>query len=268
MLILSTGFVGLTSCILGHLIKKYKSVRTKYINTYLIILFLIVGLQHYQFFGTNESIISYTLFTSNTLFFFLGPILYFYIRLLLKQTSFNFKKDWVHFIPVVIYLICIFPWILENQADKTFFIKALLNNRLLLLSNPDDLLFVSPSILMIFISIHLLTYLIVCLYKIIHEDAVNPALVHTNATANTLIYLLLLFQCYLAIMYGLGTFSLFYHLNLSPTLVTNFPPDNFDIISYSLVSIIILVIITTLFVLITGSKLKHQNNISSNSALR
>ncbi len=268
MLLISSCFVGIASTLLVYLIKRYKSVRTTCISIYLIILFLIVGLQYYQFYGTEESILAYTLFTSSTLFFLLGPILFFYIRILLNHQKIDLKKDWIHFIPLVICFICIFPWLINSHTEKIFFIKAILNNRLLVLSNPDNLLLIDPSILMILIPIHLLTYLIVCLYKIIHEDAVNPGIIHTNATVNTLIYLFLLFQCYLAIMYSIGTFSLYYHLHLSPTLVTNFPPENFNVTEYGVASLIILVLITTVLVLFTDSKTKKQTNLSSNSILR
>jgi len=237
MLLISSCFVGIASTLLVYLIKRYKSVRTTCISIYLIILFLIVGLQYYQFYGTEESILAYTLFTSSTLFFLLGPILFFYIRILLNHQKIDLKKDWIHFIPMVF-------------------------------SNPDNLLLIDPSILMFLIPIHLLTYLIVCLYKIIHEDAVKPGIIHTNATVNTLIYLFLLFQCYLAIMYSIGTFSLYYHLHLSPTLVTNFPPENFNVTEYGVASLIILVLITTVLVLFTDSKTKKQTNLSSNSILR
>jgi len=268
MLLLSSGFVGLASTLLVYLIKRYKSVRTTCISIYLIILFMIVGLQYYQFYGTNESILTYTLFTSSALFFLLGPILYFYIRILLNQQKINLKKDWKHFIPLLICFICIFPWLISSHTEKIFFIKAVMNNRLLVLSNPDNLLLIEPSILMLLIPIHLLTYLIVCLYKIIHEDAVNPGIIHTNATVNTLIYLFLLFQCYLAIMYSIGTFSLYYHINLSPTLVTNFPPENFNVTQYGVASLIILVFITSVLVYFTDSKTKNQDNTSNSSVLR
>ena len=268
MLLLSSGFIGITSSLLVYLIKRYKSVRTTCISVYLIIFFLVVGVHYYQFYGTNENILAYTYFTSSTLFLLLGPILFFYIRVLLNQRKIDFKKDWIHFIPLIICFICIFPWIINSHTDKIIFVRATLNNRLLLLSNPDNMILIDPTILMLIIPMHILLYLIVCLYKIIHEDAVNPGIVHTNATVNTLIYLFLLFQCYLAILYSLGTFSLYYHINLSPTLVTNFPPENFNVTEYGVASLIILVLITMIFVYITDTKTKHQNNLSSKSALR
>lgn len=267
MLLLSSCFVGLASALLIYLIKRYKSVRTTCISIYLFIFFVIVGTHYYQFYGTNESILIYTLFTSSTLFFLLGPILYFYVRILLNQQKINLKKDWVHFIPLIICLICIFPWIANSADDKIIFAKAVLNNRLLLMVNPDNILLIEPQILLLLIPIHILTYLIICLSKIIKDDAVNPGIVHTNATVNTLIYLFLLFQCYVAIVYSLGSFSLFYNTNLSPTLVTNFPPENFDGTEYGVAALMILVLITTILVYISDTKSSSQKNISSNSIL-
>lgn len=268
MLLLSSCFVGLANTLLIYFIKRYKSVRTTCISIYMFIFLLIVGTHYYQFYGNNESILIYTLFTSSTLFFFLGPILYFYVRILLNQQKINLKKDWVHFIPLFICIICITPWIADSANEKIIFVRAVINNRLLLLANPDNILLIEPQILLLIIPVHILSYLIVCLYKIIKDDAVNPGIVHTNATVNTLIYLFLLFQCYVAITYSLGSFSLFYHINLSPTLVTNFPPENFDGTEYGVAALMILVLLTTILVYITDAKSINKNNISNNSALR
>ena len=228
MLLLSSGFVGLASILLVYLIKRYKLVRTTCISIYLFVFLMIIGSHYYQFYGTNENILTYTLFTSSTLFFLIGPILYFYIRILLHQKEINLKKDWVHFIPFIICIICIFPWITNSTEDKIIFARSVINNRLLLMVNPDNILLIEPQILLLLIPFHILSYLIVCLYKIIKDDAINPGIVHINATVNTLIYLFLLFQCYVAIMYSLGSLSIFYHSNLCPTLVTNFPPESFN----------------------------------------
>lgn len=268
MLLLSSGFVGLASALLVYLIKRYKSVSTTCISIYLFVFLIIVGSHYYQFYGTNENILFYTLFTSSTLFFLLGPILYFYVRILLNHKEINLKKDWVHFIPFLLCFISIFPWLINSTDDKVTFIRALLNNRLLLMVNPDNILLIEPQILLLLIPIHILTYLIICLYKIIKDDAVNPGIVHTNATVNTLIYLFLLFQCYVAIMYSIGSFSIFYHSNLSPTLVTNFPPESFNSTEHGVAALMILVLITTILVYITDTKSKNQRNISNNSVLR
>lgn len=268
MLLLSSGFVGLASTLLVYLIKRYKLVRTTCISIYLFIFLAIVGSHYYQFYGTSENILTYTLFTSSTLFFLLGPILYFYVRILLNHKEINLKKDWVHFIPFIIYIICIFPWITTSTENKIIFARAVLNNRFLLMVNPDNILLIEPQILLLIIPVHILTYLIVCLYKIIKDDAVNPGIVHTNATVNTLIYLFLLFQCYVAIMYSLGSLSIFYQSNLSPTLVTNFSPESFNGTEHGVAALIILVILTTVLVYITDAKSIDKSNISSNSALR
>ncbi|MDP3394221.1 hypothetical protein [Sediminibacterium sp.] len=254
MLLLSAGFVGLASSVLIYLIKRYKGVNTTWISVYLFVFFLIVISQYYQFYGTSETLLNYTIFLSNILFFLLGPILYFYIRILLNQQEVDVKKDWVHFIPLIICFVAVSPWIILDSDDKNIFVKALMNNRLLLIANPENVLLIAPQILMILIPTHILTYLIVCLYKIIKEDAVNPGIVHKNATTNTLIYLFLLFQCYVAIMYSLSLFSIFYQLNLSPDLVTNISPENFNGTKHGVAALIILVLITTALVFITDTK--------------
>ncbi len=241
MLLLSASFVGLASTLLVFLIKRYKLVRTACISIYLFIFFGTIGSHYYQFYGTNEQILGFTYFTSRILFFLLGPILYFYIRVLLNQQEINFKKDWVHFIPLGSCLVCLSPFIDASDSDKV-------------------LLLLTP--------IHLLSYLIICLYKIIKDDAENPGIVHSSATVNTLIYLFLLFQCYVAIMYSLGSFSLFYFSHLSPRLTTNFAQESFNGTKHGVTALIILVLITTVLVYITDTKSNKQNNISSNSLLR
>ncbi|MDP2422221.1 hypothetical protein [Sediminibacterium sp.] len=159
----------------------------------------------------------------------------------MNQQEINFKKDWVHFIPFGSCLACLSPFIDASDSDKV-------------------LLLLTP--------IHLLSYLIICLYKIIKDDAENPGIVHISATVNTLIYLFLLFQCYVAIMYSLGSFNLFYFSNSLPRLTTNFAQDSFNGTKHGVAALIILVLITTVLVYITDTKSNRQNNISSNSLLR
>jgi hypothetical protein len=268
MLLLSSGFVGLASTLLVYLIKRYKSVSTSCIRIYLFIFFLIIATHYNNFYGTNENVLITTLFSSSTLFFLLGPILFFYIRNLLYEKKIVIKKDWVHFIPFLLSLICILPWLFSSFSDKEIFAKELMNNRLLLMVNPNNILLVEPQILMILIPIHVLTYLVVCLYQIIKDDSLNPGIIHTNATLNTLTYLFLLFQCYVAIMYSIGSLSIFYQNNLSDTLVTNFPPESFNGTEHGIAALMILVIITTILVLVTSSKKKDRDTLSNHSALR
>lgn len=106
-----------------------------------------------------------------------------------------------------------------------------MNNRLLLMVNPKNMLLVEPQILMILIPIQLLAYLILCLYHIIKDSKDDNGIVHTNTTSNTLIYLFLLFQCYVAMMYGIA-------------------------------ALMILVIITTMLLLLYCGKKKHSNSLS------
>jgi hypothetical protein len=268
MLLLSSGFVGLASTVLVYLIKRYKSVSTICISIYLFIFFLIIGTHYNNFYGTNESVLVTTLFSSSTLFFLLGPILFFYIRNLVYEKEIDIKKDWVHFIPFLLSLICVLPWLFSSFSDKEIFAKELMNNRLLLMVNPKNILLVEPQILLILIPIHVLAYLILCLYHIIQEDIVNPGIIHTNATLNTLTYLFLLFQCYVAIMYSIGSLSIFYQNNLSDTIVTNFPPESFNGTAHGIAALIILVIITTILVLVTSIKKKERDTLSNHSALR
>lgn len=262
MLLLSSGFVGLASTLLIYLIRKHKSVKTSFIGFYLFIFFLIIGTHYNNFYGTNETVLITTLFSSTTLFFLLGPILFFYIRMLVHEKGINPKKDWIHFTPFVLSLICILPWIFSDFSEKAIFAGELMNNRLFLMVNPKNMLLVEPQILMILIPIHVLAYLILCLYHIIKDSNDDNGVVHKNTTLNTLIYLFILFQCYVAIMYSIGSFSIFYQNNLSAKVVTSFPPESFNGTEHGIAALMILVIITTMLVLLNSSKKKRNSSIS------
>jgi AraC-like DNA-binding protein len=111
------------------LINNYKKNKNAiYVGLFLIIVSL-YGITHYfVLFGQSTFWLAlfYNHFTP--LYLLLGPLLYFYVRGTLSDSSKLYKRDYLHFIPAVIQMIGIFPYLLTPFAIKIQNAERIINN--------------------------------------------------------------------------------------------------------------------------------------------
>lgn len=117
------------------------------VNLFLFLFFLINNLYSFAHYATiysgNKSLVAVLLVNFTPAFLLTGPILYFYVRGVLRD-DYKFEKfDWLHFIPAFILLINILPHLFSSYEYKLSFAERVLMNPAEILNNKN--LFI-PSI--------------------------------------------------------------------------------------------------------------------------
>ena len=95
-----------------------------------------------------------------------GPLLYFYIRGSLKEKRKINLKDWWHFIPTLISLIAIIPYIIKPYSYKAAVAELIIHNPNVLLDLNDNIFF-SPRFNILARPIIFLAYILYCIYYLI-----------------------------------------------------------------------------------------------------
>lgn len=117
------------------------------VNLFLFLFFLINNLYSFAHYATiysgNKSLVAVLLVNFTPAFLLTGPMLYFYVRGVLRD-DYKFEKfDWLHFIPAFILLINILPHLFSSYDYKLSFAERVLMNPAEILKNKN--LFI-PSI--------------------------------------------------------------------------------------------------------------------------
>ena len=108
-------------------------------NFFLFIFFIInnlYSLAHYAtIYSGSKSMVAILLVNFTPLYLLVGPMLYFYVRGVLRD-DYKFEKfDWLHFIPAFILLINILPHLFSSYAYKLSFAERVLMNPAEILNN-------------------------------------------------------------------------------------------------------------------------------------
>ena len=85
-----------------------------------------------------------------------GPMLYFYVRGVLKDDAYLSNKDWIHFVPSLLYLVNVSKYYFYSLDHKLLFAERVIEHREIML-NFDPVLF-SGNISYIFRSVLVLIY--------------------------------------------------------------------------------------------------------------
>ena len=109
------------------------------VNLFLFVFFLInnlYSLAHYAtIYSGNKTMVAILLVNFTPIFLLTGPMLFFYVRGVLRD-DYKFEKfDWLHFIPAFILLINILPHLFSSYAFKLSFAERVLMNPAEILNN-------------------------------------------------------------------------------------------------------------------------------------
>jgi AraC-like DNA-binding protein len=139
-------------------------------NLYLFFFLLInniYSLSHYAALESgNKYFIAVMLVHFTPFYLLLGPFFYFYVRGLVNDDATLSKKDIIHFIPAILILINISPYIFQGIDYKLFFASEIINDPVKIFKN--NFLFLSPTASFISRPIFAISYLIpavVLIYK-------------------------------------------------------------------------------------------------------
>lgn len=110
------------SAILLSAILLYFNARDNKSTIYLGGFFLLAGLYTFILYALFNSgsvkLACIVLVNSGFLPFLIGPSLYFYIRSVLKDDPVLKKHDWWHLLPVFLFLVMAFPYLLTSWSHK------------------------------------------------------------------------------------------------------------------------------------------------------
>jgi hypothetical protein len=147
----------------------------------------------------------------------LGPLFYFYIRSLLMDDFKLSKKDYLHFIPAVIILINILPYIFKGVDYKLAYAEGVITKTSNLLN--FDYLLIPPFANFLFRPIHALFYVAISIVLILK----NRLNLRNNNLQQSLIYkwLLLLISISTILYLSFMLFSVFSYTKLDYKLAVN-----------------------------------------------
>lgn len=134
-------------------------------NLFLFIFFFInnlYSLAHYAtIYSGSKTMIAILLVNFTPLFLTVGPILYFYVRGVLRDDYRLSKTDWLHFVPALILCINILPHLFSSYEDKIEFATRVLQNPAEILKNKN--LFVPSVVNFVFRPLIGLIYVLICI---------------------------------------------------------------------------------------------------------
>lgn len=155
-------------------------------NIYLLFFLLInniYALSHYAtVYSQNKYLIATMLIHFTPLYLMLGPLFYFYVRSLLVDDYRLTKKDYLHFIPALLILINVLPYIFKGFNYKLSYATSVIDNPSNLIN--FDYLFISPYWNFLLRPLHALVYVILSIF-LIYRNKLN--LIQNN-NQSTLIF--------------------------------------------------------------------------------
>lgn len=131
-------------------------------NLYLFFFLLInniYSLSHYAALDSgNKYFIAFMLVHFTPFYLLLGPFFYFYVRGLVNDDASLSKKDILHFIPAILILINISPYIFQGIDQKLFFASEVIKDPVRIFKN--NFLFLSPTASFISRPVFAISYII------------------------------------------------------------------------------------------------------------
>ncbi len=190
-------------------------------NIYLLFFLLInniYALSHYAtVYSHSKYFIAIMLIHFTPFYLLLGPFFYFYVRSLFIDDHRLSKKDYLHFLPALIILINIFPYIFKGVDYKLAYASKVIENTANFVN--FDYLFIPAVINFIFRPIHALIYVAISI-ALIFKNRFN---LKSNNMQQSLIYkwLLLLISISVVLYLSFLVFTIISYVTLDYNLAVN-----------------------------------------------
>lgn len=149
------GGIVINILILWLLFKSKKELPQKLLILFFGILFLHI-LHAYSMIHKVKFLYAFTFVFNDVIEFFIGPLIYVYIKSLFENNKTLLQKNWMHFIPAILYLFFIsIPFLISLFRDEYIF------NYLEFLNENSLILF---SVLMVYLIVYIL-----CAFKLVRK---------------------------------------------------------------------------------------------------
>ena len=256
-------FTALTTLLLTLLlaINNYKiNKNSLYLAGFLISLSIGVLLHYFAVQANSPFALAITYGHFMPMYYLTGPLLFFYIRGTLKDSTKLNKWDWLHFIPFMIGLISIFPYYFESFDTKLEIATKVIHD-----TNYHKKINISwlyPNIYNLAIRPFVLfTYFIACsllLYKYKRSNLKTSITQSHKKAVLKWLFLITIITGICAISYGILTFNFLITDGVSKATINAFAMNYYSGISFSLIPFLIILFPEVLYGLpIT------KNNLSS-----
>ena len=138
-------------------------------NLFLFAFFFInnlYSLAHYAtIYSENKTLIAILLVNFTPLFILVGPVLYFYVRGLLRDDYRLSNLDWLHFVPAFLLFINIMPHLFSSFEDKLEYATRVLQSPSEILNYKN--IFIPPQLKFLFRPFIGLFYIVLCIRLIV-----------------------------------------------------------------------------------------------------
>lgn len=133
--------------------------KTSKVNLYLIFFLVLINLfnviQYCTMFSNNKYLAVVCLVHFQPLIVLTGPMLFFYVRGLLKDNAELSKNDWIHFIPFMLYLVNVSRYYTYSLDYKLAFAERVIQHREIMLYFdpvlfPGNISYIFRSVLVLF----------------------------------------------------------------------------------------------------------------------
>ena len=142
---------------------------TNKVNLFLFAFFFInnlYSLAHYAtIYSENKTLIAILLVNFTPLFILVGPVLYFYVRGLLRDDYRLSNLDWLHFVPAFLLFINIMPHLFSSFEDKLEYATRVLQSASEILNYKN--IFIPAEVKFLFRPFIGLFYIILCIRLIV-----------------------------------------------------------------------------------------------------
>lgn len=145
--------------------------------------------------STNAKLLAICYLNFSSIYLLPGPFLYFYVRGIVWDKPVQFRKDWIHFIPFLFFLVLVLPWIFTSYATKLSLMEEIIADRNLLLSNRQTGMPISIGMMYVLRPVFGLVYILYTLVSCIryyNRDGMTEEMIRTRTPLS--IYTLLIFQ--------------------------------------------------------------------------
>ena len=191
-----------------------------YLSFYFLILSVYAIIRYLVLYSNNPFLIAIGTHNFSFLFLLPGPLFYFYVRAVLYRKTGLSIKDTIHFIPAILHLLALIPWLLTPFSAKMEMARAIIihPDRVFYIPNIDFVLppFVNYTLRLLSV----ISYIIYSLYITIRyegkflyplakmKEVVNGfQLLYLFMTLQFLMYLLYLISVFIGTSTNLGGLS-------------------------------------------------------------
>jgi hypothetical protein len=156
--------------------KGYKSANI-YLAMFLFLFNLIILTNYLYFYSNSKTILAFLLcIPINPTSYLLGPLVFFYVRAILKNNIHFAKYDWLHFIAFAVIFIGRFPFIFISWDAKLQIADEIINNYWINLSNSNFNNFLPIILNFKLKGLHFLLYLVAIWYLILRPNFTKTSL--------------------------------------------------------------------------------------------